>query len=238
VRLLEDFKMKLLDRSGANTKLAKTNDGSEYLVAGLSLMPDDIVCAYRKRADCGETCLVFTGMARVFPKINQSRQRKTDWYHSDQGAFLEQLRKELRLHQKNCEKKGIKPAVRLNVLSDIAWEKHGIPQEFPDIFFYDYTKNAFRLGRTPDNYHLIFSYSGAEEYQKFVTKAWETDSPVAVVFKNRVPASFMGRVVVDGDKSDLDNVVAGRVIIGLVEKLSGSESPVFMVDPDLIAVAA
>ena len=71
-----------------------------------------------------------------------------------------------------------------------------------------------------------------------MARAWETDSPIAVVFKNRVPDTFMGREVVDGDKSDLDNVVAGRVIIGLVEKVSGNESPVFMVDPDLIAVAA
>tara|TARA_E500000081_G_scaffold154806_1_gene192977 strand:- start:1259 stop:1951 length:693 start_codon:yes stop_codon:yes gene_type:complete len=230
--------MKLLDRSGANTKLAKTNSGAEYLVAGLSMFPDDILCAYRKRAECGETCLVFSGMARVFPKINEARKRKTQWYHDDREAFLTQLRKEIRLHEKNCIKKGVKPAVRLNVLSDVAWEKHGIPQEFPNVFFYDYTKNVHRLGKTPDNYKLIFSYSGAKDYLPFVAKAVTTDVPVAVVFKNRLPSTFMGREVIDGDKSDLDNVVAGRVIIGLVEKATGSEAPNFMVDPDVIAVAA
>ena len=230
--------IKLLDRSGANTKLAKTNDGADYLVAGLSLYPDDILCAYRKRAKCDKTCLVFSGMARVFPKINESRKRKTQWYHDDREAFLTQLRKELTLHQKNCIKKGIKPAVRLNVLSDIAWEKHGIPQEFPDIFFYDYTKNAFRLGKTPDNYKLMFSYSGAKEYLPFMAKAIRTDVPIAVVFKNRLPDTFLGRKVIDGDKSDLDNVLAGQVIIGLTEKVTGNEAPDFMVDPDIIAVAA
>ena len=224
--------MKLLDRGGSNTKLSKTNDGSEYLVAGLSLFPDDILCAYKNRANCGKTCLVYTGMARVFPKVNEARQRKTAWFHEDREAFLNQLRKELRLHEKNCIKKGIKPACRLNVFSDIAWEKLGIPQEFPNIYFYDYTKNAYRLGNTPDNYKLIFSYSKSADYQKFVARAWDTDVPIAVVFKDRMPDTFIGRPVVDGDKSDLDNVRAGRVIIGLIEKKSGNEDADFMVSPN------
>ena len=58
-------------------------------------------------------------------------------WHSDRAGFLKQLRKELRNFDKLCKKQGVKAAVRLNVLSDIPWEKHGIPQEFPDIFFYD-----------------------------------------------------------------------------------------------------
>lgn len=227
--------MKLLDRSGANTKLAKTNDGSEYLVAGLSMYPDDVLCAFRKRAECDKTCIVFSGMARVFPKVNESRQRKSAWFHEDRPAFLTQLRKELRLHEKNCIKKGVKPAVRLNVFTDVQWEKLGIPQEFPDIFFYDYTKVASRLHKLPPNYKLMFSYSGAKAFRPFLLKAWTQDIPISVVFKNKLPRFFMGREVIDGDKSDLDNVAAGQVIVGLIEKVTGNEaSPSFVVDPDLI----
>jgi hypothetical protein len=47
-----------------------------------------------------------------------------------------------------------------------------------------------------------------------------------------MPDTFIGRPVVDGDKSDLDNVRAGRVIIGLIEKKSGNEDADFMVSPN------
>ena len=128
--------------------------------------------------------------------------------------------------------------MRLNVLSDIPWEKHGIPQEFPDLYFYDYTKNASRLGKTPKNYDLMFSYSKAPDYQKFVAKALPTEVPVSVVFKNGMPEFFMGRRVIDGDASDLVNVKAGPVVIGL--KFKGAKDKTnddFVVDAsNLIAI--
>ena len=109
--------------------------------------------------------------------------------------------------------------VRLNVLSDIAWEQHDIPQSFPDLFFYDYTKRAARLGKTPDNYRLMFSYSGRPQYRKQVLQAACYDNPIAVVFSNgEFPKTFLGRPVVDGDQSDLWNVQAGKVVVGLKAK--------------------
>jgi|TARA_B110000967_G_C18895575_1_gene570375 hypothetical protein len=121
------------------------------------------------------------------------------------------------------------------VFTDVQWEKLGIPQEFPDTFFYDYTKVASRLHKLPPNYKLMFSYSGAKAFRPFLLKAWTQDIPISVVFKNKLPRFFMGRRVIDGDKSDLDNVAAGQVIVGLIEKVTGNEaSPSFVVDPDLI----
>jgi len=230
--------MKLLDTSGGNTKLRKT-DGSttKYRVAGLSMMPDDILCPYRNVAACKDDCLVETGRGVMRP-VREGRQRKTDFWHLDQEAFKAQLRKELTNFDKLCKRQGIKGAVRLNVLSDIPWEHHGIPQEFPDLYFYDYTKNSSRLGKTPKNYDLMFSYSKAPDYQKFVVKALRTEVPVSVVFKNGMPKSFMGRRVIDGDASDLVNVKAGPVVIGL--KFKGSKDKAnddFVVDAsNLIAI--
>jgi len=230
--------MKLLDTSGGNTKLRKT-DGSttKYRVAGLSMMPDDILCPYRNVAACKDDCLVETGRGVMRP-VREGRQRKTDFWHLDQEAFKAQLRKELTNFDKLCKRQGIKGAVRLNVLSDIPWEHHDIPQEFPDLYFYDYTKNSSRLGKTPKNYDLMFSYSKAPDYQKFVVKALRTEVPVSVVFKNGMPKSFMGRRVIDGDASDLVNVKAGPVVIGL--KFKGSKDKAnddFVVDAsNLIAI--
>ena len=64
----------------------------------------------------------------------------------------------------------------------------------------------------------MFSYSGRAQYAKQVAIALKTDVPLVVVFRGPMPDIFMGRQVVNGDASDLDNVFAGRVVIGLKEK--------------------
>ena len=230
--------MKLLTTTG-NTKVEKTNKDSEYLMASLSLMPDSILCPNSKNAECFEPCLKSAGFAGVYKTVNEARQRKTDYWHSDKKGFLQQLERELTNHVKNCEKKGKKPACRLNTISDIVFEKTGIIQKFPQIMFLDYTKNASRLGKTPKNYKLIFSYSNAPNYQTSVEKAFKTDAPIAVVFKGRLPKSFKGRQVINGDKSDLVNSNAKGKIIGLLAKgKARKDGGNFVVDPDLIAVGA
>ena len=230
--------MKLLDTNGGNAKLNKTDNSSqEYRLAGLSLMPDDVLCPYRHVAGCARSCLESAGMG-VFSNVKAGRQRKTDWRRSDRSGFLDQLRKELTNFDKLCKRQGVNAAARLNVLSDIPWEKHGIPQEFPDIFFYDYTKNSSRLGKTPDNYDLMFSYSGEPEYQKFIPKALKSGAPMSVVFRGDMPDTFMGRRVINGDASDLVNVKAGSVIVGLVAKgKAKKDEGSFVIDSsNLIAV--
>lgn len=228
--------MKLLDTTGGNAKLKKSDKSSEeYRLAGLSLMPDDILCPYRNVAGCAKSCLESAGMG-VFSNVKAGRQRKSDWWHGDRAGFLDKLRKELTNFEKLCERQGVKAAVRLNVLSDIPWEKHGIPQEFPNIFFYDYTKNASRLGKTPPNYELMFSYSNEPAYQKVVVKALRSDVPMSVVFRNGMPKYYKGRRVIDGDASDLVNVKAGKVIVGLVAKGKAKKDEGNFVVDNLIAV--
>ena len=115
-----------------------------------------------------------------------------------------------------CLKQGKKAAFRLNTCSDIHWEKYGIPQAFPDCLFYDYTKIASRLGKTPENYRLMFSYSAALKYKNQVARALKTDVPIAAVFRGGMPASFLGRRVIDGDKSDLINMYSKNTIVVII----------------------
>lgn len=230
--------MKLLDTSGGNTKLAKTNKGEKYRVAGLSLFPSDINCPARHVAGCAESCLESAGRGRMSNVIN-GRQAKAAWFKDDQPAFLEQLNKELKSFAATCKRQGVNPAVRLNVISDIQWEKLDVPQLHPEIMFYDYTKLSARLGKTPSNYRLMFSYSGALAYQNQVLQAVQTDVPVSVVFRGPMPATFMGRPVIDGDISDLDNLLAGPVIVGLRAKGKAKKSEsLFIVDTNIIARVA
>jgi hypothetical protein len=134
-----------------------------------------------------------------------------------------------------CKKNGESPAFRLNTISDIDWTKHGIPQMFPEAYFYDYTKVAARLGRTPENYDLIFSYSQNPAYQKQVNRALQTDAPLAVVFRDFVPVGsyFLGREIVDGDKSDILNQRQKGKVIGLRLKGHAAQKSksLFIVEP-------
>jgi len=232
--------MKLLDTRATTTKVSKTQKGfnafdkSEQQVladlfpqqfkairlASLSLYPNNRLCAGAKAAGCMKGCISDSGRALIFNSVNKSRKAKAAFYERDTALFIETLKRELSNFDKLCAKQGVQGVVRLNVFSDIQWEKHGIPQAFPALFFYDYTKLAARLdsAKTPDNYSLMFSYSGRAQYAKQVAIALKTDVPIVVVFRGPMPNIFLGRPVVNGDASDLDNVFAGRVVIGLKEK--------------------
>lgn len=231
---------KLLDTSGANTKLNKNNKNTtgifDYLnqatgkivqgirVAGLSLFPDDKLCPFSEVAGCQAPCLASAGRGKM-SNVKSGRERKAQWLKDDPEDFLANLRRELYNFKTLCHREGVLPIVRLNVLSDVCWElkRYGeIPQEFEDIFFYDYTKLSARLGRTPSNYHLMFSWSGTSKYQVFVDRALKTDTPIAVVFDtdkhSTFPETFLDRPVYDGDQSDILNLTRRNGIIGLKAK--------------------
>lgn len=238
--------MKLLDTSASNTKLEKTENSTfKARVAGLSLMPTRELCPGAKAAGCFDSCLKTSGLAAFTPGINEARARKTEFYNNDRAGFLAQLKRELSNFEKLCNRQGLKPIVRLNVLSDIDWIENGIIQAFPGITFYDYTKLAARLDKAKslDNYYLMFSYSPRAQYAKQVEKALKTSAPVAVVFDTKkgqqFPAEFLGRPVIDGDLSDWQNAIAGPVVVGLRAKGEAKKNPgEFVVRADLIAIAS
>ena len=215
------YPKKLLDTYAGNLKIKKTQKlNGAVRIASLSMYPDDILCPWSKVANCRKLCLKSSGRGR-FENVKDARIAKKDYYHDAPEMFLNQLRRELSNFIKVCKRNNVQPVARLNVLSDVAWERHQIPQEFPELFMYDYTKTAFRLGKTPDNYALMFSYSAEPEYQDSVSKALKTNVPLAVVF-DQVPVGsmFLDREVINGDQSDLLNVQAGPVVVGLKYKIT------------------
>lgn len=231
--------MKLLNTNASNTKIMKTQTGTEYEIASLSLMPDSIICPAQTIAACKDPCLVSAGRGQMH-SVAKSRQSKSDLWHSDQAQFLEILSKEMVAFIKRCNSRGKLAAFRPNTISDIAWEKYGIPQMFPQALFYDYTKIAARLGRTPDNYKLMFSYSAAPAYQNQVKAALKKDVPISVVFRGGLPKTYLGRQVIDGDKSDLVNLYSGSVVVGLKLKggkaIQASKSPFIVDNPELALI--
>lgn len=139
-----------------------------------------------------------------------------------------------------AKKEKKKLAIRLNVISDIAWEKikvngKNVFQTFPKVQFYDYTKSparmsAFLAGEMPKNYQLTFSRS--ESNQKIVESIVASGGNVAAVFRGALPKTYLGKKVIDGDKSDLRFQDKRGVIVGLVEKgMAKRDKSGFVLEP-------
>ena len=225
-----------------NTKVAKSEKslvgGSKIRILSLSLMPDDTLCPARWLAECAEDCLRSSGRG-IMQNVIDGRQARTNLWHSDRDAFLSTLKKELHNFIKLCGRQNVVPVTRLNVLSDIPWENHiDFADEFRALFSYDYTKRANRLGKTPDNYRLMFSYSKAPGFENQVKRALSHRVPMTAVFRGGLPSQFLGRPVFDGDISDLANLEQVDSVIGLRVKghqAKKSESPFIIDNPELIA---
>jgi len=228
----------------ANTKVAKSEKsligGSKIRILSLSLMPDDTLCPARWLADCAEDCLRSSGRG-IQQNVIDGRQARTNLWHSDRDAFLSTLKRELHNFIRLCGRQNVVPVTRLNVLSDIPWENYlDFEDEFRTLFSYDYTKLPARLGKTPSNYRLMFSYSKAPGFQNQVKRALEHRVPITAVFRGGLPATFLGRPVYDGDVSDIANLEQIDSIIGLRVKghqAKRSESPFIIDNPELITAA-
>jgi len=201
--------MKLLTTN--NTKIMKGR-GRGHMVFGMHMSPGR-TCNQASKG-CLASCLNTAGHG-VYRLTQESRARKTAFFWNDLHGFLAQLRVEISKAIKHAEKKGLKPAFRLNLTSDIPWEAYGIPQEFPDTQFYDYSKYHDR--HPPANYHLTFSRSESLlNHDK--AKAWlRRGGNVAVVFKKELPKTFWGQPVHSGDEDDL-RFLDPKGIIGLTAK--------------------
>lgn len=211
--------MKLLSKN--NAKLLK-GESFGWLTLGLSLAPGKLsganLCSWASEG-CLAACLNTSGMG-AFSNVQEARIAKAKSFVADAKSFVAKLEKEISLGIKRANKQNKKLAVRLNVVSDVAWEKFGIFQKFPQVKFYDYTKNpiralSFARGEMPENYHLTFSRS--EKNQSFVEKVLEAGGNVAVVF-DKLPETWQGKKVVNGDESDLRFLDEKNVVVGLVTK--------------------
>jgi len=213
--------MKLL--STGNPKLLK-GEKKGYLSFILHLAPAK-VSGYEtcpKRTDgCTAACLNTAGRGGMFKKgettnaIQQARIRKTKMFFETRDDFLQQLEADIRLGIKQAEKKGMIPCFRLNGTSDIAWEKYGIMEKFPNVQFYDYTKMRNRKVAHLKNYHLTFSKADGNDID--VRLAASSGMNVAAVFHN-VPETYIGRTVINGDETDLRFLDPKGVVVGLKAK--------------------
>jgi hypothetical protein len=202
-----------------------------YLSSVLHFAPANLsgkeVCPKRTKG-CTDACLNLAGRGGIFKKgettnvIQQARIRKTKMFFETRQDFMHELVNEIQKTVKKAEKQGLIPVFRLNGTSDLAWEKYevmlsgkNIFQLFPQVQFYDYTKvNNRKVSHIP-NYHLTFSKADGNDMD--VRLALSNGMNVAVVF-NKVPDTYLGRPVINGDETDLRFLDPMGVVVGLKAK--------------------
>jgi len=160
--------------------------------------------------------------------VQIARLKKTLYYLENRAHFFENLSRDIEAVIRKAERENLTPVIRLNGTSDILWESQfflragieykNIFEAFPETQFYDYTKDSINRDVLPANYDLTFSLSGAKGFQKFNNLAISKGMRCAAVFRDRLPAKFMGRTVFNGDESDLRFLEDKNIIIGLKAK--------------------
>ena len=165
-------------KANGNAKLKKRNGDTEtMLVAGLTLAPDDYaglgktVCPWA--GSCRKACVLWFAGRTVTKTVRAAAIRRTRWFFDDRPAFVRQLQDDIDRLRRKAKREDTKLVVRLNVASDIAWERVA-PELFmanPDVLFYDYTKSFKRADealtdpRWPSNYELTYSWSENSDTQ-------------------------------------------------------------------------
>lgn len=181
---------------------------------------------------CAKSCLFGSGAAR-FTQVQAGKSNKTEYFLSNRTMFMLQLKREIenivRLHSDKWD-----IAIRLNGTSDIAFEKFKVSdgknifELFPNVQFYDYTKNNIRFEKVlPSNYHLTFSRS--EDNHAKSLELLAKGHSVAIVFGVKdvkdLPTTFHGFKVINGDETDLRFKDEPNVVVGLKYKnLTGAGS--------------
>lgn len=184
------------------------------------------VCSHSTK-ECRLGCLATSGRQAIeifsgIDNIKNARIKKTKIFFEHQDFFMQWLIADIKSKKALAEKKGYYFSVRLNATSDIDWQNvlylgENIFQLFPDVNFYDYTKNASKFINKPKNYHLTYSYTGRNWNQCKVLL--EQGHNIAMVFnttnETELPTEYKGFKVINGDLSDYRIADGKGIIVGL-----------------------
>ena len=182
------------------------------------------LCAHASEG-CKKSCLFTAGMG-AFTNVIKGRLNKTEYFLRERSLFLDHVYNEV---AKGYKKHGSSLAVRLNGTSDIPYENliikdnKNIMQLFPDVQFYDYTKDFSRMLKPQAaNYHLTYSVDERPVTKINAVTALSSGKNVAMVFnvknESELPSEYMGFPVINGDEHDLTFLHGNGVIVGLKAK--------------------
>ena len=231
--------MSLLNSGNSKTRKGEKKGFTTY---GIHLAPASLsgfnVCD-SSSAGCRWACLNTAGRGAM-TSVQRARIKKTLFFFKDKQGFLAELWAEVAKSIKSAARKNMTPCFRLNLTSDLPWEKikfngQSVMEAFPNVQFYDYCKSPERMtkfvnGEMPKNYHLTFSRS--ETNGALALAFLRSGGNVAMVFRKSLPATYYGHEVIDGDETDLRFLDGSGKIIGLKEKgLAKKDATGFVLEP-------
>ena len=216
---------------GKSAKIDKSDKYTDYVNFIMYLAPHTMsgvnVCPFASPG-CAASCLNTAGRGK-FTMTQKARLNRTLHYLSDRVGFLQRLRAEI-LYHGTLNKK---IAIRLNGTSDLNFNSFikEVSKLVPHVVWYDYTKNIHQAIKALEipNYHVTFSRSETNEVD--CLKALSVGINVAVVFRNKLPKTWNGFDVIDGDETDARFLDRSGVVVGLTAKGKGKKDKTgFVVD--------
>lgn len=198
------------------------------------------VCSHSE--NCKKACLEGSGYAKIDAlahktKVQDARILKTRLFFANKPLFMKLMCMEINRAINKAKRLNMSFSIRLNCTSDIsplafAINGKNILELYPNVSFYDYTKNPnyLRLTKRYANYYLTFSRDGSEANEKVCLEWLSKGNNVAVVFgvtkKNELPKRYMGYDVLCGDDYDYrvwDKLQSGKQIVGLIYKIGKND---------------
>lgn len=229
-----------LGKINSSAKIIKNKKVSNNYTYILYLAPADLsgynVCPYSTK-ECRLGCLNSSGRAKIEymtkkTKIIDSRIKKTKLFFEQREFFMRWLIAEIKAGQRKAQRDNYYFSVRLNGTSDINWEHHKIDglnifEHFPEVQFYDYTKNYRRMFSTSGikNYHLTYSYNGYNVAE--CLNVLHNNMNIAVIFNMKkigdLPTKWNDYEVINGDLTDYRLNDGHGVVVGLKWKDIGNK---------------
>ena len=214
----------LLSKGSTNSKTAK-NEQDTYILylAPYNQNSKKINICPKASQGCAAACL-FTAGRGAFSNVIKARQNKTEYYLHNKKAFINQLASELIKIDKKASKNNNQTLIRLNGTSDLDFifllKKYANfdISNYNNLHFYDYTKILGKVKKYQDNKNYTLTFSRAEDNEKNIFKAVKYGANVSAVFSGKLPQTYKGIPVIDGDKTDNEMLKYKGYILGLKAK--------------------
>jgi hypothetical protein len=161
-----------------------------------------------------------------FDDVMRPRVAKTVMWAVAKDWFLAKLNRELTAFERRHPRTKVIGA-RLNMFSDVQWEKYGVIERHPRITYYDYTKIPGRSGQVRSNYWVTLSYDGTNAEACIaalakghnVSAVFYDESRKAVTgryaHQQALPNEFFGVECIDGGLTDWRPDDPRGVVVGL-----------------------
>jgi len=192
------------------------------------------VCSH-STPECRMGCLATSGHAGIEIasggcKIKNCRIKKSKLLFEEQDFFMSWMIAEIKSARKKAVKDGYYFSVRLNGTSDIDWAEiklngQNIFEIFPNVAFYDYTKNHNKFFGKPKNYHLTYSYTGNNWHicESLLIAGFNIAMVFNVKHERDLPTEYKGYPVINGDLTDYRIADGHGIIVGLKFKRIGNK---------------